>query len=740
MKDIHETAEGQSGNSDQDLDATLDAVTGAGLSRRELLTAGAAALVVPFAFTPDSKGAMAANAPGAGAIGAYVKIDAANNVTVVLGSSEMGQGILTGLSQLVAEELSLWWYQVRAEHALASILWPNPYGNPLFGAQLTGGSTSTRGWYAPLRLAAAIARDTLIAAAAQQLGGVWTLGNGGTLKQGAKTVKFSEVVVTAAGLTPPTTATLATTTRFIGKSMPRLDIPSKTNGSAVFGMDVKVPGMKFASTIHSPVQGGKVKTMPATSGGAKLYNLGTAVGVLADDTWTAIQLARGAASKITWDVPANPDAADSTALAAIAQGLVTSTTATLFTAELVGAPKIPVGARAIDVTYSLPFMAHATMEVMNCTANVTATACEIWAPTQGQQFIPGLAASLTGLPSSAVTVHTTLMGGGLGRKFETDYVAEAVSLSKQAGVPVKLIWSREEDFKNDYYRPSALIRVRAALGSAGYISNLIYRNVSPSINIQRGSLQGNNPEDTGAVAGAVGIPYQMGARRIEYVPLLPCDVRLGYWRSVGESYNTFAVESAIDELALLSGKDPMAFRKAMVSGTKGNPRALGVLQALEKLVNWSVAPPAGQARGMAFLSGFGSYIAMAADVAQSNTGQLVVKKMYCAVDCGVAVNPGGIETQVQGGIAHGISATLWGGMNFVKGKPQVQNFNHYRMLKLHEMPEVAVAVVPSTEAPGGVGETGVPCVAPAMANAWAKLTGARVRTLPFYPGATMSDG
>lgn len=739
MKDIHETAEGQSGTARNDVEAP-PAIPAEGLSRRDLLTAGAAALVVPFAFTPGGKGAMAANTPGAGQIGAYIKIDAANNVTVVLGASEMGQGILTGLSQLVAEELGLWWSQVRAEHAPASTSWPNPYGNPLFGAQLTGGSTSTRGWYAPLRLAAAKARDMLIAAAAKQYGGVWALGLGGTLTQGTKVIPFSNVVVTASGLTPPATAALATTNRIIGKSVPRLDVPAKTDGSAVFGMDVKVPGMKFASTIHAPVQGGTVKTMPATSGGAKLYNLGSAVGVLADDTWTAMQLARGAASKITWNVPADPNAADSAALAAHAQTLLTSTTATAFTAELVGAPKIPAGSRSIDATYSLPFMAHATMEVMNCTANVTATSCEIWAPTQGQQFIPGAAAAVTGLPTSAITVHTTLMGGGLGRKIETDYIIEAVSLSKQAGVPVKLIWSREEDFKNDYYRPSALIRVRAALGPAGYISNMIYRNVAPSIGLQRGQVNSGNPEDTGAVAGAVGMPYKMGARRIEYVPLVPCDVRLGYWRSVGESYNTFAVESAMDELALLSGKDPMAFRKAMLNGTGGNPRALGVLWALEKLTNWSVAPPAGQARGMAFLSGFGSYIAMAADVAKSSTGQLVVKKMYCALDCGVVVNPGAIETQVQGGIAHGISATMWGGMTFVKGAPQVQNFNHYRMLKLQEMPEIALSIVDSTAAPGGVGETGVPCVAPALANAWAKLTGSRVRTLPFYPGATMSDG
>ncbi len=720
----------------KDIDTTGE--TAAGLTRRSVLSAGAAALIVPFSFAPG-RSAMAANAPASGAIGAYIRIDASNVVTVILGASEMGQGILTSLSQLVAEEMNLDWAQVWAEHAPASTLWPNPYGNPLFGAQLTGGSTSTRGWYAPLRQAAANARATLIAAANQQMGGVWTLAPGGMLEQGTTLIPFSQVVATAATLTQPTNAPLATTTRFIGQSVPRLDVPSKTDGSAVFGMDVKVPGMKFGSTIHSPVQGGTVKTMPATSGGAKLYNLGNAVGVVADDTWTAMRLARGAAGKIVWNLPADPSAADSVALAAQAAVLLQSTTAVAFEAELVGTPSIGAKANGIDATYSLPFVAHATMEVVNCTANVTATSCEIWAPTQGQQFVIPTAQGITGLPADAITLHSTLMGGGLGRKFEMDYVSEAINLSKQAGVPVKLTWSREEDFKNDFYRPSALIRVRASLTAKGGISNYIYRNVSPSINIQRGQVSSNNPEDTGAVAGAVGMPYKMGARRIEYVPLLPCDVRLGYWRSVGESYNTFAVESAMDELALAAGQDPMAFRKALVSGKGGNPRTLGVLTALETLCNWGTVP-AGQARGMAFLSGFGSYIAMAADMANV-AGKVVVKKMYCAIDCGVAVNPGGIETQIQGGIAHGLSATLWGEQRFVQGKPQVQNFNHYRMLKLHEMPQVAVAIVPSTAAPGGVGETGVPCVAPAVANAWANATGgARLRSLPFYPGATMGGG
>lgn len=710
-------------------ETTYDA--SAGLSRRQVLAAGAAALTVPFAFAPRAR---AANVGGGDQIGAYLRIDASNTVTVILGASEMGQGILTGLAQLVAEELNLDWAQVRAEHAPASIQWPNPYGNPLFGAQLTGGSTSTRGWYGPLRQAAAIARTLLRQAAHKQYGGTWALGQGGTLKQGTTRILFADVVATAATLPAPATAALSTTGRFIGKTMPRLDVPSKTDGSAVFGMDVMVPGMKFASTIHAPLQGGKVKSMPASYGGYKLYNLGTAVGVVANDTWSAMRAARGAASVVTWTQPANPDAADSTALAAAARALMTSTTATTFVAEESGSPEI--GARAVDATYSLPFMAHATMEVMCCTAQVSAGACEIWAPTQGQQFIPALAAGIAGVPVSAVTVHTTLMGGGLGRKFETDYVAEAVGLAKQSGVPVKLIWTREEDFRNDYYRPSALIRVRAALDAAGGISDLIYRNVSPSINLQRGQVSSSNPEDTGAVAGAVGLPYRIGARRIEYVPLTPCEVRLGYWRSVGESYNTFAVESAVDELALLAGKDPMAFRKGLL---QDHARGLGVVTALESLCNWSAGPGAGLGRGMAFLSGFGSYIAMAADVANVG-GKAVVRRFFAAIDCGVAINPGSIEAQIQGCVAHGISATLWGQQTFVKGKPQIQNFNRFKMVRMGDMPTVAVKIVASTEAPGGVGETGVPCVAPAIANAWARLTGTRLRTLPFYPGMGMGEG
>ena len=508
-----------------DNDAVDDARTT--LGRREFIRNTTGALLVPFALSLGGRGAQAAAVPGTGQIGAYIRIDTSNIVTVVLGSSEMGQGILTGLAQLVAEEMNLNWAQVRAEHAPASTLWPNPYGNPIFGAQLTGGSTSTRGWYGPLRLAAAIARDTLIAAAQAQYGGTWTLAAGGKLKSGTRTATFADVVQTAATLTPPASATLATTTRFIGKRMPRLDIPAKVDGSAVFGMDVIVPGMKFASVVHSPILGGTVKTMPATPPGTRLVNLGNAVGVVASDTWTAMRVARGLATAVAWNPPPNLDAVDTVAIAANAKVLVRSRTATVFVAETKGSPVIGTTARKIDATYELPFLAHATMEVMNCTASVTSTSVEIWAPTQGQQFIIPTAAAITGIAPDKISVHTTFMGGGLGRKFESDFVAQAVTISKAVGAPVKLTWSREQDFGNDKYRPYALIRVRASLGTQDGLANLIYRNVSGSINIQRGSIPGNNPEDTGAVAGAVNLPYRIGAKRIEFVPLLPCDLPWG---------------------------------------------------------------------------------------------------------------------------------------------------------------------------------------------------------------------
>jgi isoquinoline 1-oxidoreductase beta subunit len=695
------------------------------LDRRDFLRSGAAGLVVSFTLGAASRDARAASGQ---MLGAYIQIADDNTVTVYIGPSEMGQGIMTGLAMLAAEELKVDWSTVRAVEAPAAAA----YANPLFHAQLTGGSTSMRGWFTPMRQAAAIAREMLITAGAAALGQQRSacVANNGAVWCGAASVPYAQIVGAAALLTPPASAPLDTAYSVIGQRLPRVDIPAKVDGSAVFGIDVRVPGMLYAVTVHSPTLGGTVASVPSTPRGAvAVVNLGSAVGVVANSTWEARAIAQGL--RINWNIPSSSASITTSSINAAAQQLMTAPNPQLIESSGFPDSALANAVAGIDATYSLPYMAHACMEVLNCTASVTPTSCEIWAPTQGQATCVATAATLLGIAPSQVTVHTTFLGGGLGRKIEQDYIAEAILIAKAVGVPVKLTWTREQDFQNDKFRPCALIRVRAGVDQFGGPVSMIYRNVAPSINVAHGSA---NPEDTGAVAGATGLPYDIPARRIEFTPNTQ-GVPIGYWRSVGESYNTFAVESAIDELALLTKADPVAYRQRLLAKA---PRELAVLNAVAAL---AAKTPLGRgaARGVAFLSGFGSVVAQIAEVTASGTGPLRITRVFCAIDCGTAVNPDSIEAQMQGGIVHGLSATLWGGVTFNAGVPSVSNFNRYRMARMGDMPQISVAIVNSGAAVGGVGEAAVPCVAPAIANAYARLTGVRVRTLPFYPGATMGD-
>jgi isoquinoline 1-oxidoreductase subunit beta len=711
------------------------------INRRNLLKGAAASLVIPFTVE------MAAGpARAGGKFSAYLSIASNNTTTVFIGATEMGNGIMTGMAQLVAEELQLDWKTVKGAHGLPVEIpagggsTSNPYRNPLFGMQLTGGSTSMRGWYGPLRDAAALAREKLIAAAEQTYPALvpFKVAGGSKLsdKNGAL-YNYSEFVAAASSITSVTSATRAGTTNYIGKNLPRVDIPAKTNGSAIFGIDVRLPNMVYGAVLHCPTLGGTVVSAPTSAAGALgVYNLGNAVAVLAGDTWSAIQIANSLKSVVTWNLPSDLTTVDSTTLIANGQTLSQSTTVETHVYETAGSPDASYASAPthVDQTYNLPFLAHAPMEVMNCTADVTPSSCTLWAPTQAQEWCLFTAAAITGLTPGQIAVHTTYLGGGFGRKIEQDYVSQAITLSKLAGRPVKLTWSREQDFGNDKYRPCATIRVRLSANASGAMNALIYRNVSPSINIQRATSSGNNPEDTGAVAGALGLPYNIANRRIEFVPN-QTDIPLGYWRSVGESYNIFAVESAIDELALALKADPLAFRKRALGA---DPRALGVVRAVGNLSSWSTALPAGTARGMAFMKGFGSYIALVVEIKLVNSN-IRVTKAYCAIDCGIAVNPRAIEAQMQSGIGHGLSAALWGQITFAKGVPSASNFNKYKVAKMADMPDIKVKVMSSAESPGGVGEVGVPCVAPAIANAYASLTGTRTRSLPFYPGQGLSE-
>lgn len=707
-------------------------------------TAAATALVVPLVMQAQVKvGAVPKPGllPAAGTpLGAYLKIDSNDVVTVVIGSTEMGQGIMSGMAQLAAAELGLNWSQIQAEHSVTTAANVASYGNPLFHAQVTGGSTSMRGWYAPMRQAAAQARALLLQAASKQYGGKWSLAPGGKVVQNGVHHTFGELVATAATLPSPGTQPLEDPLGFIGRVVPRLDIPAKVNGSTVFGIDVVLPGMVYATTVHCPTLGGTVQAMPKSANGAKLINLKTAVGVVAGNTYAALSAAEGLARSVTWTLPANLSLVDSTAIFTAGAALLTSTTVTPQVAETAGdAPKaLGTAAKTIDATYTLPFLNHTYLEVINCTVNPTyvagvLTAIELWVPTQAQAFVLPTVAALTGLAITAIKVHTPYIGSGFGRKIEQDYVTEAVQIALNVGGPVKLTWSRPQDFTNDKYRPGAQIRVRLGADASGTPTSLVYRNVSPSISAQRNP---NNPEDTGAVSGAVGLPYALPNRHIEFVPN-PCAIPLGYWRSVGESYNTFAMESAIDELAALLGKDPLAFRQSLLSG---DSRGLGVVNAVAALGNWG-SPAAGHAQGLAFLKGFGSYIAVIAEVSKGGTGgTLRVNRLSVAIDCGVVVNPDSVKAQLEGGLIHGMAATLWQQATFTKGVATASNFNRYRVARLSDVPQISTTIVASTQSPGGVGETGVPCVAPAIANAWARLTGVRQRSLPFFPGSTMSDG
>ena len=669
---------------------------------------------------------------------AFIRIEPDGSIAVLIGSSEMGQGVMTGLAMIVAEELMVDWNQVHAEHAPSK----QGFGNPLFGGfQLTGGSSSIRGYYNTLRNAGATVREMMIAAGAQTMGvtaAECTAAHGKvTVTASGASKTYGELAALASTLTPPASAPLTPSSAFrlIGKSQQRLDIPSKVNGSAIFGLDVKIPGMVYAAIKHCPSLGGTVVGTPAKPAGAiAVVPLGNAVAVVADNTWKANELARSL--QVRWSIP--------TTAADIETGKIMTKAKSLMVTGTALAAEPPVGdavtalsaaSKKIDVTYDLPYLAHACMEVLNCTANVTATSVDVWAPTQGQGSLPYTASAITGLPPTAVTVHTTMLGGGLGRKFEMDFHAQAITISKVLGKPVHLTWSREEDFGRDQYRPMALVNVKAGVDTANNLSAFAYRNVSPSILGQRG-----NPlvtADGQATEGSTSLPYAIANKKIEWVAH-PSAVPVGFWRSVGHSINVFAVESAIDELALAAGIDPLTFRRNLLAN---NPRYLNVLNAAAALGNWTGALPAGHARGIALAESFGSIVAEVAEVSAPTAGAMTVHSVAVAIDCGVAVNPQQIEAQMQGCVVHGLSSAMWGKINFTNGTANVRNFNSYRMLRMREMPKVSVQIIETAGVPiGGVGEPGVPPLAPAIANAYARLTGKRLRSLPLFPAAGSQGG
>ena len=700
------------------------------LTRRAFI-GGSATVVALFALdaAPGSKmaKALAASLPTGstgGTINGWISVNADNSVNVAFGGAEMGQGIMTGLAQAAAEELLVDWSQVRSLAA------------PAAQSYVTGGSWGVRANFRNMRIAGAQAREVLVAAAAARWGvepSTCTVASG-IITNGATSemLTYAQVASDAAALTPSATPPLVDPSKFriVGRTQNRIDLPSKVDGSAVFGIDVRVPGMVHAAVLNSPVLGGTLARTPAVPAGASaVVPLGNAVAVVASNTWAAFKAA--SALKVTWKNPANASQLSTATINSQATTLLASGTAQPAALNVGDANGAFASAKTkIDATYQLPFLPHVCMEVLNCTASVTPTSCEVWVPTQAASWVVGTAMSITGLSASAITVHPTLLGGGLGRKIEQDYVAQAITVAKAIGKPVKLTWRREEDLSHDQYRPMGLVRVRLGADASGNVSSYNLRTVTPSPLFQRGWMGPNGSDN---VDGAEDMGYSIPNKYVEWVRHTTT-VPVGFWRSVGVSINCFAVESAVDELAVSLKVDPLALRRQMLAS---DPRALAVLDRAAADLGWSSPAPVGVGRGIAFSNGFGSLVALAVEVSQPSSGVMKVNRVACAVDVGLAVNPGQVESQMQGGIIQGISSAFWGQTTFSGGKASSRNFSNTRMLLMKETPSITVSIIDSgLESLGGVGEVAVPPTAPALANAWFKLTGKRLRALPFFPAAS----
>ncbi len=742
-----------------------------GVNRRDFIVSLAGGLSIGFFLGGGERAEAQAPAILETQVNAYVKIGTDGTVTLLYGGSEMGQGTMSGLAQLLAEELMIEWDQVTVEQALAGKV-----------SYLTGGSGAIKGRYLPLRTAGATARELLVAAAMITTGDnvrANYAANAGAVTytrpaDGAKlTWGYADLAATAAGaaaqalllalyppVAPATTANVPLTNpanfRIIGKPVERLDLPLKVNGSAIYGIDVWFPDMVFGVIKHCPTFGGVLTKMPAKPSGAiavvpvKAYdNRGAvvkdsinAVAVVATNTWAAKKLA--SSLKVSWTLPASTTTIDSAGITALAQRLLA--TGTPLIAEPAAAPAdidaqvnaaIAGAAQKVSGVFTLPYVAHATMEVLNCTAKVTfsgstPTACEVWAPNQAANSVVATATAITGLPATAIIVHTTFLGGGLGRKIEQDYVSQAIQVAMALpGKPVKLTWMREEDFGHDNYRPMALATVNAGLDAAGNIVGWNYKVATPSITAQRRPLAAG-AVDSQAIEGAIKLPYNLGAKVTQWFPV-PAGIPVGYWRSVGCSLNTFVSESMIDILAKAAGLDGFAYRYKIIT----DARALAVLQKADEVSQWRKSLPAGHAWGVAISQAFGTWVCEVAEVSETATS-LRVHRVACVVDCGTVVNPDSVEAQMQGGIIHGLNAAMWSQTTFVKGVAQQTNFNKNRMMRIGESPAISVTIIPSTLPPTGTGEPGVPPIAPAVANAWAALpVGKRPYSLPFFPGAKM---
>jgi isoquinoline 1-oxidoreductase beta subunit len=712
--------------------------------------AGGAALVVGFRFSLDALAQEAQEKKTPNPFEAWVHVGKDGTVTLITAKSEMGQGALTAMPMILAEELEVDWSRVRVEQAPTD---PSIYDHG------TGGSGSVASSWLPLRQAGAAAREMLVRAAAT----AWNVepatcrAEKGFVVHGPRRrrLAYGELVEAASKLPIPDfkTVPLKNPNDFgiVGHPVPRTDIPSKVDGSARFGIDVRVPGMLYAVVARCPTFGGKparfdaakakavpgvrhVVEIPAVGPGA--FTAG-GVAVVAESTWAAMQGRK--ALEIEWD--RGPHAGESShTLRQSCEAIGAQPGKVVRDAGDAAATLAGAGQR-IEAVYELPFQAHATMEPMNCTVDIRADRAEAWSPTQAPDWTRSAIAQVTGLPQPSIKVNTTLMGGGFGRRYQADYVVEAAQVGKAVGAPVQLVWTREDDMQHGFYRPAAYHRLSGAVDAKGNAVAWHHRIVSTSIRSFWDPPDKVKPEAS-EIGGAVDLAYAVPNLRVEYAPV-PSGVPVAWWRSVEASGNAFVVEGFIDELAAAAEVDPLAFRQRLLAeprmikqppdseSTLDTRRFKAVLDLAAAKAGWGTRLPAGRGRGIACAFSFDSYVAEVAEVSVDKAGLPRVHRVVCAVDCGRAVNPDGVRAQVESAVVYGLSAALKGAITIAGGAVEQSNFHDFEVLRIQEMPVVEVHLVTSTERPTGIGEPGLPPIAPAVANAIFAATGKRLRRLPI---------
>jgi isoquinoline 1-oxidoreductase subunit beta len=698
------------------------------MDRRSFIKSTAAlssGLFVSFSYADDK-----AVASGHEMVNPWLQIAPDNSATVFVARSEMGQDVYTSMTMLIAEELD---YPIGKIKVVIAPNNPAVYGNAMLGgAQITGGSSAMREAWDKLRIVGATAREMLVAAAAEK----WkvpassiTAANG-MVTSGSNRATYGELAADAAKQKHSGKPTLksAKQYKFIGKKVPRLDTKAKVNGTATYGVDVREPNMLAASLAMCPVIGGKVKSFDASAAKAvkgveSIVEVPDGIAVLAKDFYTA-KKARDLL-KIEWDYGPSRAVKDVAQIEAGLRQAANKTGAVVHKAGNVDSP-LDGAVKKVSAEYMLPFLAHATLEPVNCSASVANGECHVWGPIQFQQGASGVAAAASGLPESKVFIHTTFIGGGYGRKLEVDFISQAVSIAKASGKPVRMIWSREDDMTHDFYRPISLHQVSGGLDASGKLIGLSTKMMSPSITARAFPGFVVNGNDPFMSEGSGNITYNVPNLRIENV-IHDTGIRVGYWRAVSNNLNAFAIESFMDELAQSAGKDAVEFRMGLLGK---HPRAQKVLKTVAEKAGWGKKRTDGRSLGIAQMECYEAYVALAAEVSVKD-GVPTVHKLTCVADCGIAVRPDQVRAQLESAILLGFSSSMKNKVTFKDGAAEQRNFDSYPLLRMSEAPVVDITIIEGGNKPSGMGEVGVPLVAPAIANAITRATGQRPRSMPF---------